>query len=149
MLNKIIDAISVALFNEFGDNYEIYTESVEQGLKEPCFFINTLKPSEKLFKCGKYFQSNPFCIQYISSSNTKKYDCNDVLERLYRCLEYITLIENKERDITSLIRGTEMSGEYSDGILNFFVSYNMFVINEGDKKDKLESYNYDTNVRKE
>ena len=29
MINKIIDGISVAINAEFGDDYEIYTESVE------------------------------------------------------------------------------------------------------------------------
>ena len=39
MINEIIEAISVALNEEFGDEYEIYRESVRQDLKEPCFFI--------------------------------------------------------------------------------------------------------------
>lgn len=37
MINKIIDGISISLNAEFGDDYKIYTESIEQGLKEPCF----------------------------------------------------------------------------------------------------------------
>lgn len=36
MIDKIIDAISTTIYAEFGDDYEIYTESIEQGLKEPC-----------------------------------------------------------------------------------------------------------------
>ena len=39
MINEIIDGISVAINTEFGDDYEIYTESIEQGLEEPCFSI--------------------------------------------------------------------------------------------------------------
>ena len=39
MINSIIEGISIAINTEFEDVYTIYTESVEQGLKEPCFFI--------------------------------------------------------------------------------------------------------------
>ena len=42
MINSIIEAISIALNAEFGDDYTTYTEEQEQGLKEPCFFISTL-----------------------------------------------------------------------------------------------------------
>lgn len=38
MINSIIESISISLNAEFGDEYTTYTESVEQGLNEPCFF---------------------------------------------------------------------------------------------------------------
>lgn len=44
MLNEIIKGISMALNTAFGDGYEIFQNNVEQGLKEPCFFIAVLKP---------------------------------------------------------------------------------------------------------
>ena len=46
MLVKTIESISIKLNQVFGDGYEIHTESVEQGLKEPCFFIVPLEASE-------------------------------------------------------------------------------------------------------
>ena len=39
MITEIIEAISVALNSEFGDDYEIHMEEIRQGLTEPCFFI--------------------------------------------------------------------------------------------------------------
>ncbi|WP_334303291.1 phage tail terminator family protein, partial [Clostridioides difficile] len=39
MLNNIIDGISVKLDKSFGEKYTIYSEDVEQGINEPCFFI--------------------------------------------------------------------------------------------------------------
>ena len=42
MINSIIEGISASLNAEFGDDYTIYTENVEQGLKEPCFFISCI-----------------------------------------------------------------------------------------------------------
>lgn len=42
MINSIIEGISTSLNAEFGDDYTIYTENVEQGLKEPCFLFPAL-----------------------------------------------------------------------------------------------------------
>ena len=39
MLNEIVKGIAVQLNAVFGDGFEIYQNNVEQGLKEPCFFI--------------------------------------------------------------------------------------------------------------
>ncbi|WP_334295846.1 phage tail terminator family protein, partial [Clostridioides difficile] len=39
MLNNIIDGISIKLDKSFGESYTIYSEDVEQGINEPCFFI--------------------------------------------------------------------------------------------------------------
>ena len=40
MIKKIIDGILAALSEEFGDEYTLYTESVKQGMKEPCFLCS-------------------------------------------------------------------------------------------------------------
>ncbi len=39
MERSIANGIAESLYKEFGDKYNIYTESIEQGLKRPCFFI--------------------------------------------------------------------------------------------------------------
>ena len=64
MLNAILDAISVSLGHEFGDGYQIYMEQIEQGWKEPCFFISCLKSSSKHSFEERYFRGNQFCVQY-------------------------------------------------------------------------------------
>lgn len=65
MINKIIDAISISINLEFSDGYEIYTESIEQDLKEPCFSIFCLNPTNELFLNKRYFRTNQFGIQYF------------------------------------------------------------------------------------
>ena len=49
MINKIIDGICMAINEEFGDDYEVYTETNRQGLNEPCFSIICVKPTQKNF----------------------------------------------------------------------------------------------------
>ena len=132
MINSIIEGISIAINTEFGERYTIYTESVEQGLKEPCFFISCLNPTSKVFLGERYFRTNQMCIQYIPiNKSVEKEECNAVVERLFNCLEYITVGED-------LIRGSKMNAEIVDGILNFFVNYDLFTLRLRNKEDAMD-----------
>ncbi len=53
MLNNIIDGISIKLDKTFGESYTIYSEDVEQGINEPCFFIVPLNPSKVSYPSGR------------------------------------------------------------------------------------------------
>ena len=120
VINSIIAGISNAIFQEFGDSYTIYTENVEQGLQEPCFFIVPINPTSRRFLGKRYFRENPFCIQYLTSSDgITEQGLYQTAERLFQCLEGITVTGD-------LVRGTEVHYEVHDGVLHFFVSYNLF-----------------------
>ena len=139
MINKIIDGISISLNAEFGDDYKIYTESIEQGLKEPCFSILCVNPTNELFRGKRYFRKNLFCIQYFPSRKDEKYaECMEVLERMFDCLEIIKVIDDPQR-------GTKMHGEVVDGVLNFFVNYDMFVY-KVENTDAMETLDLTSNV---
>lgn len=133
MINRIIDAISISINAEFGDGYEIYTESLEQGLNEPCFSIFCLNPTNELYRGKRYYRTNQFCIQYFPKPDEPKAECNAVMERLYDCLELIT-VDNE------LTRGKRMKGEIVDGVLSFFINYDMFVykVENQDVMEELE-----------
>lgn len=138
MINRIIDGISISLNAEFGDNYKIYTESIEQGLKEPCFSIICVNPTNELFRDKKYFRKNLFCIQYFPKGEDKRSECMDVLERMFDCLEVIKIGED-------LQMGTSMHGEVVDEVLNFFVNYDMFVY-KVESTDAMETMDLKSNV---
>lgn len=142
MINKIIDGISEAIFTEFGDGYDIYTESIEQGLSEPCFSILCLNPTNDLFFGKRYKRNNQFMIQYFPSSDEKNKECNTVRERLFNCLETITI----QKDLT---RGTKMSGEIVDGVLNFKLNFDMFIHKVENLDNKMDSCNIINNARKD
>ena len=140
MINKIIDGISVAIDSKFGESYEIYTESVEQGLKEPCFSILCLNPTIEQFLGKRYFRTNQFCVHYFPSSNEKQFECLSVMEGLMTALKVITVDGD-------LIRGTKMNGEIVDGVLSFFVNYDMFVYEETTTESIMESVDYNTGLK--
>jgi hypothetical protein len=121
MINSIIESISISLNAEFGDGYTIYTESVEQGLDEPCFFLSCINPTSRVFLGKRYFRESQFCIQYFPADKGQaKEECNAVAERLFLCLEYTTVTGD-------LVHGTKMKYEVVDGVLDFFVNYDLFV----------------------
>lgn len=132
MLNKIITGISQALdaeFNSENEEYIIHTENVEQGLEEPCFFIFSLKPSSKQLVGNRYERKYPFDIHFfpdtelVDGVSTINNQINEVTERLFTVLEYIT-VDN------SLVRGTSMNVEIVDNVLHFFINFNMIVKKE-------------------
>lgn len=149
MINKIIDGISKAIYEEFGDGYEIYTDGVEQGLTEPCFSIVSIKPTNNLFRPNKYFRQYPLCIHYFPSSKEHRTECQGVMERLYLALEYIEIEEIIDKQpIESKVMGTNMNAEIDDGVLHFFVNYDMYVNKIEDAETPMDSYDYNTDVKK-
>lgn len=141
MINSIIEAISVSLNGEFGDDYEIHMEEIKQGLKEPCFFIACLNPTNNLFMGKRYERTNQFCIQYFPKSDEVQRECNGVAERMYDCLEYITI----DGDIKP-IRGSGMNHQVVNGVLNFFVNYDFFTVKTEDNTP-METMTASTGVK--
>lgn len=132
-IKELLDAIAEALFQEFGSSYEIYTDKVEQGLTEPCFLIRCLNPTKNRHLGLRYRRTNQFSVQYFPSTAEVHEECASVLERLFECLEDVMLSGRP-------VHGTDLQGGVTDGILNFTVNYDGFVlkVEEHDSMEDLE-----------
>ena len=139
MIKKVIDGICFAISSKFGEDCEIYTESINQGLKEGSFAIVCLNPTYTQFLGKRYFRTNQFCIHYFPKTNEPKSECLEVLESLYDALEII------EVDGDS-IRGTNISNEMDEGVLHFFVNYDFFTIRKTDETF-MEHLDHSSNVK--
>lgn len=131
-INNIISGICESLFNEFGDDFEIYTQSITQGLKEPCFYIKNLNSANELYINNRYKNELLFSVQYFPQGKDKCFECNDVAQRLSDCLELI----NASDDI---YRCTKFNWNISSGVLNFFLSLNFFTIKNQTKMNPMEN----------
>ena len=141
MINKIIDAISMALAEEFGEGYEIYTESIEQGLTEPCFSIVCVNPDINQFFGSRYKRKNSFCIHFFPVSGTdKRSEGFEVSERIFNCLELLKF-EN------SNIRGTNFRVEIDEEVFHFFIDYDLFVYSNKSKEEAMDTVDHKTGVR--
>lgn len=117
MINKIVKGIAKALNQEFGDDYEIYQNDVLQGLKEPCFFIAPLGVVKESFLQNRFLQRNSFDVHYFPQEESDNKEMQNAAERMLDCLEWIIPEEP--------IRGTDIHWQVEDGVLHFFVSYNI------------------------
>lgn len=125
MVNKIVEGIANALYREFGDRYPIYQNNVLQGLDEPCFFIASLETSKEQFLQNRFLQRNPFDVHYFPQDATDNQEMQDAAERMLGCLEWIQL------DMP--LRGTDIHWQIEDGVLHFFVSYNIIRTRRNEK----------------
>ena len=121
MIQSIIDGIIKAIRTEYDRSFRIYTESVEQGLKEPCFSVLCLTGSDEQNVGTRRNREYLFNITYFPSTDTPISECFNVMENLYTLLSLI------EAD-TSMLRGEKMKGEIVDGVLQFQVTYAFFLL---------------------
>lgn len=132
MIREIIEGIASALDKEFGDSYTIYSESTEQGLQEPCFFISCVSPSVRRFLGNRFFRQSKFAVTYIpKSTDAPRLECVETAERLFCCLEIVV-------SGGDMIRGSNMSYEISDDVLVFFVNYDLFTKNAESAEEIME-----------
>lgn len=145
MYNDILDAITRRLDELFGDGCEIYTDPVRQGLKEPCFFVQFLEPTEKQVIGPRYFRETAVAIQYFPEKMPQTLrEMNRVAEILMDGMEYITLADG------SLLRGTGRSArpDLEERVLTFVVSYNTFIVKQKKQEAVMEAINVNETMKK-
>ena len=81
MVNTLLQAMAKALRKEFSEGYPIYTEEVEQGLQEPCFFIECLQQKEERKLDRRFFAEQTFVVTYFPKKGKEecwayKTDCS-------------------------------------------------------------------------
>ena len=131
MIQEVINGIIGAIRTSFDETFRIYTESIEQGLIEPCLSILSLNPSGNRELGNRYKRFFPFMITYFPSSDEPIAECNSV------CEELLGLLTDIQTSI-GLLHATELSGEVVDGNLQFSVQYNVSALLQTEQVDLLE-----------
>lgn len=67
-------------------------------------------------------------------------ECHAVASRLFLCLEQLAVKND-------LVRGTQMSYEIIDGVLHFFVNYDMFVYKQSNILPTMEEMEKEVSVK--
>ena len=119
MINSIIKGITNAIYQKFGNDCEIYTEEVEQGLEEPCFFVYCINPQSNIFLGRRRVNSHQFAIQYIAKGPNKKAEINDVFSRLNTAVEIVNVNGDK-------IMASSVSNNIESGVLTVTLTYKYF-----------------------
>lgn len=121
MINDIVAAISNAIYAEYGQNKRIYTESIEQGFKEPCFFIAVLEAEQSRYIGNRYKLTVPVDVHYFPGTKAKRREMQDVAQVLHFSLQRITLADG------DMLNGYALHWEVVEEVLHFFVTYKPIV----------------------
>ncbi len=138
MIDSIITGISTTLYSVFG--YENFKNEIPQDLSPPCFYIKCIDPSVEKYIGTRYLRRNLFVVQYFPSTEDRKGECYSVGEKMFECLEVISVDD-------FFLRGTDMKFEIVDGVLQFFVNYNAFVKKTGQGQDAMETMQDNAHVK--
>ena len=120
MLNALIDGIVAAIEAQYGDDYPIYREEVEQGLTEPCFSVRIIKPTIEPIIGDRFLRKNLVAVHYFPRKYGDYKEINSVFETLFSILEYITVDG-------VLTRGTKPDPRVEDGVGIFLINFDFFV----------------------
>lgn len=140
MTEDVIKALAKALNGALAERkkkYTIYTENVEQGLKQPCFFIYCTNYKDELYRGRRYRLSTDLAIEYIPpdprDDREINKNVNSILPILYDATETIEVDGN-------LLSGINRSVENTDGGVVFNVRYEYFYY-KTEEVDKMEILN--------
>ncbi|MFS8534844.1 MAG: hypothetical protein FWJ65_06755 [Limnochordales bacterium] len=118
-VNDVRYGVMSALSAQF-PGIKIYGEPITQGFEEPCFFVKLLEASHEKAVGRRYVRTHSIDVHYFDATNAA---LHDMAEQLYDCLETIQVAG-------TLCRGRSMSHEIVDGVLHFFVQYDLHVMRE-------------------
>ena len=118
--------ITKKLHENFPD-HKIYTETIEQGFKQPCFLVTQLSGGGNREIGNRFGFENQFMVQFfpvpykIQSTHTELKQCRDMLEKLR-----LLLID------VGNYHAVELNGTISDDVLNVECVYMERVIVQTD-----------------
>lgn len=132
MINEVIAGITDALYEEFGDAYDLYKEASMQDMEEPAFFIRCATPGIEKQLGSRRKADLLFIIQYFPESGKPKAEINEVFERLTICLDLIEVGGKK-------VRMTVKCKDISDDVLTATAECSLF-LSLARQEDCMESY---------
>ena len=135
MIKDIRYGITSALHAMFGDEYNIYIDSLEQGYENPCFFVDLVDWYSDELIMGREKVHTQFNVTFFPRNEDEPTDeCLEMIPKLKSCLRMIA-IENGD-----LFRGTDMDAKIVDGLVQFYVTYNFETIEKQESDNSMESY---------
>lgn len=134
----LLEGMARSISSQFGEGYTIYTEHVEQGFSEPCFYLKLLSSSRTEFMAGRHKRQYLLDLHFFPKNGVD--DRNLVAGELYALLRYL-----KVTDAITLL-GKEMHTSTEDGVLHFFVTYD-WIAKESKEEIPMEILQYEDGVK--
>ena len=140
MTGKLRDGICRAINGEFGGDYRIYTEKIEQRFERPCFFVEVKSSDTQLFRGNRYHMQSRLLVTYYPLYTDKNEDMAKTAQRLSQCLEVT------EPD-GSPLRCSSCSHTFEKDCLLTDIGFDFFVIREPAEEDSELMWEYKLNFK--
>lgn len=98
----------IAALHESWPEHEIYTESIEQGFREPCFSIIQIDGDSEDYPSGRTYIRQHFDVRFFPDKPRPREQCRDIAEQLIFVL----------RELPG-VRGADIEWEITDDVLHF------------------------------
>ena len=98
------------------EQYDIYTEHVEQGFAPPCFSIRQLRTNVTSYPSGQYEIAQHFDVRFFPGEYRPREQCRKAAQQLMFLLRR-----------TENLHGSNLSWEVTDEVLHCFVDYRQSV----------------------
>lgn len=130
MFDELINAITKRLTEYFSDSVpNIYSENIEQGFIEPCFYISLINSTNTNKLGPRRSRRYKFDVMYFN--DTLGHDnLNSMGDSLTTVLEDIQVGEN-------ILHGFDIEYEIRDGRLHLFVEYPADMVFDVEKEPKM------------
>lgn len=144
VVKEMIIGIATKIGKIYNNKYPIYTDAEQQGVDKPCFFIKYLKGNEnrEIGLQDRFYKDkiNFVIIGYTEDGNSEV--LYDMVDRLYE-LEYIELTDK------TLLKANKLHPEIEDGVLHFFVDYEIFIKKESETMIGMDNCNLIGGIKNE
>ncbi len=114
---------------EYKTDAEVYTSKKKQNIHLPCFRVKSIKTGHKRTLGKRYDKPMSFSITYLPKTDDED-ELRTVESELPFVLESINVDGN-------LVRGTDISCVISDGALVCTIDYNMRLVVQDEKEEKM------------
>lgn len=131
MIQRIVEEMKGKLEQLFGPDCTIHTEPADSQ-EGPSMFLCLLSDRKKPLLGSRFSMEYSFDLQYHPGKAQKTYEaCEKAAQILYDNLLYLPVGDD-------LTRGKDMNSNITDGVLHFFVTYPLMMVQEEPEDDMEE-----------
>ena len=112
-VQEIVDRLRTAFPTE---QYDIYTECIEQGFSAPCFSIRQLRADVTPYPSGLYEIVQHMDVRFFPTESRPREQCRETALMLMLLLRQ-----------TKHLRGENLEWQITDDVLHFFVDFRQFI----------------------
>ena len=131
MVDKLTGAVAESIRNAFGEKAEVYTESVHQNAKKPCFFVECESMERIEMLNRNFFVRAHVAGMYENDGDEKRNEAEGVAPRLFKLLSLV-----KSGDV--MLNGRKIHGKWENGTLIVRACYDIWQKEGKEECDVME-----------